>query len=190
MMNHKCKDDVLVEEHKEEGALSPVSIAPGFRWLEVWSALCVSQEESPGSLHEVIDSGYCHVFGKISFLFIFWVVLSAWMLDWEMYPCKLSMALCGLATSASPVVISLFKSKMGVMSWSNRQTFIGGHKMRGMKLPNSLSRWPANGNLLIMQRGGVFPVLRRWKAVEMKFDRVSTKVLYFLLLTKIYAVKL
>lgn len=116
MMNHKCKDDVLVEEHKEEGALSPVSIAPGFRWLEVWSALCVSQEESPGSLHEVIDSGYCHVFGKISFLFIFWVVLSAWMLDWEMYPCKLSMALCGLATSASPVVISLFKSKMGLMS--------------------------------------------------------------------------
>lgn len=33
-----------------------------------------------------------------------------------MYPCKLSMALCGLATSASPVVISLFKSKMGLMS--------------------------------------------------------------------------
>lgn len=75
-------------------------------------------------------------------------------------------------------------------SWSNRQTFIGGHKMRDMKLLNSLSRWPANGNLLIMQRWGVFPVLRRWKAVEMKFDRVSTKVLYFLLLTKIYAVKL
>lgn len=33
-------------------------------------------------------------------------------------------------------------------------------------------------------------MLRRGKAVEMKFGSVSTKALYFLLPTKIYAVKL
>lgn len=33
-----------------------------------------------------------------------------------MYPYNLSIALCDLATSASPVVINLSKSKMGLMS--------------------------------------------------------------------------